>query len=78
VDGRREELDARPSDAVNLAVRLGAPIFVADEVLAESGEQERSCLDAARARTILGWFPKTTLDEGLAKTVAYYREAKVS
>ena len=41
VDGRREELDARPSDAINLAVRLGAPIFVADEVMAESGSRER-------------------------------------
>jgi UDP-glucose 4-epimerase len=44
----------------------------------KSGEQRRSCLDAARARTILGWFPKTTLDEGLGKTVAYFRELKVS
>ena len=33
VDGRVEELDARPSDALNLAVRLGAPIFVENEVL---------------------------------------------
>jgi len=44
----------------------------------KSGEQTRSCLDAARARTILGWFPTTTLDEGLGRTVAYFRELKVS
>jgi hypothetical protein len=37
VDGRVDELDARPSDALNLAVRLGAPIFVEESVLAESG-----------------------------------------
>ena len=30
-------LDARPSDAVALAVRVEAPIFVADEVLGEAG-----------------------------------------
>ncbi len=36
IDGRVDELDARPSDALNLAVRLGAPIFVADEVLEQS------------------------------------------
>lgn len=30
-------LDARPSDAVALASRTGAPIFVADSVLAEAG-----------------------------------------
>lgn len=33
VDARTEELDARPSDALNLAVRTGAPIFVAEELL---------------------------------------------
>ncbi|MGD9996343.1 MAG: bifunctional nuclease family protein [Ilumatobacteraceae bacterium] len=30
-------LDTRPSDAIALAVRLGAPLFVADEVLDEAG-----------------------------------------
>lgn len=30
-------LDSRPSDAIALAVRAEAPIFVADEVLAEAG-----------------------------------------
>ncbi len=30
------EIDARPSDAIALAVRTGAPIFVADEVIVES------------------------------------------
>ena len=35
--GERElEIDARPSDAIALAVRTVAPIFVADEVIAES------------------------------------------
>lgn len=33
VDGRMEEVDARPSDAINLAVRVGAPIYAADAVL---------------------------------------------
>jgi RNA polymerase sigma factor (sigma-70 family) len=33
VDGRFEELDARPSDALNLAVRTSAPISVAADVL---------------------------------------------
>lgn len=35
-DGVRE-IDARPSDAVALASRTGAPIHVADDVLAEAG-----------------------------------------
>jgi uncharacterized protein len=33
IDGRTEEIDARPSDALNLAARVGAPVLVADEVL---------------------------------------------
>jgi RNA polymerase sigma factor (sigma-70 family) len=33
---RVEELDARPSDALNLAARVGAPIYVADEVMEQS------------------------------------------
>ncbi len=32
-DGGTEEVDARPSDSIALALRTDAPIFVADEVL---------------------------------------------
>ena len=32
------------------------------------GEQQESFLDAAKARTVLGWEPRVTLSEGLAKT----------
>ena len=35
-NGRVDELDARPSDALNLAVRVGAPIFVDDGVLEQA------------------------------------------
>jgi nucleoside-diphosphate-sugar epimerase len=33
-------------------------------------------INDGRARTLLGWEPKVTLEEGLAKTVDYFR-AKV-
>ncbi len=36
VNGRELEIDSRPSDAIALAVRSGAPIFAAEEVIAES------------------------------------------
>ena len=36
LDGREVEIDSRPSDALALAVRAGAPIFAADEVISES------------------------------------------
>ena len=35
-NGRDLEIDSRPSDALALAVRTGAPIFAAEEVIAES------------------------------------------
>lgn len=37
VDGRTLEIDSRPSDAIAVAVRLGAGIFVAGEVLEKAG-----------------------------------------
>ncbi len=33
VNGQTHEIDARPSDALNLALRIHAPIFVAAEVM---------------------------------------------
>ena len=36
VNGRDVEIDSRPSDALALAVRSGAPIFAAEDVIAES------------------------------------------
>jgi bifunctional DNase/RNase len=36
VNGKELEIDSRPSDALALAVRAGAPIFAAEEVIAES------------------------------------------
>ena len=46
-NGREVEIDSRPSDAIALAVRVDAPIFAADDVIAESaiefeGEAETS------------------------------------
>ena len=32
-NGRKVEIDSRPSDAIALAVRVGAPIFVAEKVM---------------------------------------------
>ena len=34
--GEIKEIDARPSDAINLALRTGAPIYVAEEVMNQS------------------------------------------
>ncbi len=37
VNGREMEVDSRPSDAIAIAVRVNAPIYVAEDVLEEAG-----------------------------------------
>lgn len=39
VDGDTVEIDSRPSDAIALAVRVSAPIYVADEVMEQASIQ---------------------------------------
>jgi hypothetical protein len=36
MDGQEIEVDSRPSDAIALAVRFGAPIYVAEKVIEEA------------------------------------------
>ncbi len=40
------------------------------------GEQRRSVLDPSAAKRLLGWTPRVTLDEGLRRTLAYFRANK--
>lgn len=40
VEGREVEVDSRPSDAIALALRTQAPIFVAEKVLESAGHGE--------------------------------------
>jgi bifunctional DNase/RNase len=48
--GRAVEVDARPSDAINLALRAGAPLFVTEAVLAQAGITPRPREPGGRAR----------------------------
>lgn len=41
----------------------------------KKGEQQRSVLDWAKAKQVLGWEPRTTLRKGLEQTVNYFRRA---
>lgn len=45
-------------------------------VKAAAGEVMRSALDARKAKELLNWVPKTSLDDGLKKTVEYFRKQK--
>ena len=38
------------------------------------GDLRRSCLDNSRAEKVLGWTPKVKLEDGVAQTVAFFRE----
>ncbi len=40
MNGETHEIDARPSDAIAIAVRFGAPIFVSEEIMNEAGIRE--------------------------------------
>lgn len=42
---RTRVVDARPSDSIALAVRVGAPIFVADDVLDEAAVEDESIVE---------------------------------
>lgn len=46
VNGKRTEIDARPSDAIALAVRVKAPIFVADTVMEKAAIEPEEDVEA--------------------------------
>jgi bifunctional DNase/RNase len=50
-DGQTIDIDARPSDAIALALRFEAPIFVAEEVLEEHGLSEDDLKEAQQEQT---------------------------
>lgn len=54
--------------------RLAGVNRAADHGPAKPGEQRRSVLDAAHAKSLLGWRASTSLDEGLGKTIAWFRK----
>lgn len=65
------------TDVVELQRRIAAatgsshaPIFAE----ARAGEQRRSCIDPAAAGRILGWKPEVSLEEGIARTAAFFRD----
>jgi bifunctional DNase/RNase len=61
VEGRSIAVDARPSDALALALRTGAPIFVEEAVLVSAdGEGGEASSDAERLRK---WFENLDPDE---------------
>jgi UDP-glucose 4-epimerase len=64
------------TDVNELYARLGRAAGVATAPVhgpAKPGEQSRSCVDPSAARVALGFRPEVTLDDGLARTLAFFR-----
>jgi len=65
-------------DVAEMIVRMiGNPIRLRTGALPKrAGETEHFFCSNQKAKTILGWKPKTPLDEGLKKTINWYRRHK--
>ena len=48
VKGKKIEIDSRPSDAIALALRLEAPIHVAEHILEENGFSEEDLKESQK------------------------------
>lgn len=55
LDGRTVTVDSRPSDAIALALRASAPVFVEETVLEKSREQDDSA-EMQSAERLRKWF----------------------
>ncbi len=56
IDGRSVEVDSRPSDAIAIAVRAGAPIFAADNVIEEAGVVFEEAMEDAPEEEVVDKF----------------------
>jgi UDP-glucose 4-epimerase len=79
---------ARPAGAFNVAstsetsirelagrlIAILAPGLAATAAAARPGDPPRSCLSYAALARAVGWRPRVSLDEGLARTAAWFRE----
>ncbi len=54
--GKKIQIDSRPSDAIAIALRQGAPIYASPEVLAKAGKLPASLKDSEGVRKILGFY----------------------
>lgn len=69
------EIQMTVLDIARMVLRLAGREDLQPDVRAEaSNEIPHQYLDAAKARKVLGWRPRFSLEEGLAKTIEWYRE----
>ncbi|MFO8082144.1 MAG: GDP-mannose 4,6-dehydratase [Armatimonadota bacterium] len=66
--------DREVYDAVAAAVGYDEPPILGDE---RPGDVRHSCIDASKAREVLGWEPTIEFREGVRRTVEYQREKEI-
>ena len=63
------------ADRIEAVVGKRAPVQLDPaRVRPPASEVDRLCADASEARRLLGWEPRTSLDEGLAATAAWIEQ----
>jgi len=88
VDAGMRAIDAADGETMNLGTGVGTSVLdivnavnailgtKLDPIFEEArpGEIQRITLDAGRARAIMGWTPRTSFEDGLRRTVAWFRD----
>jgi len=72
---------ATETDVNELCERMGAITgcpHPPKHAAARAGEQLRSAVAIDLARSVLGWRPEVTLDEGLRRTIEFFRTRRAS
>ncbi len=68
VDGTAVEIDSRPSDAIALAVRTNAPIYVADDVM------EQACIQPGEEMSLTDDDSLSEMDEGVDEDLGVFKD----
>jgi dTDP-glucose 4,6-dehydratase len=73
--GQEVSVEELCAEILRLMGRQGIPVrSEARRQRPETSEVERLCADATAARTVLGWAPRWTLQQGLQQTIAYFAQ----
>jgi nucleoside-diphosphate-sugar epimerase len=70
--GRRVQV----KDLVRRIVELSGRRVQIEHDLSKPTVETRLCLDCTKARSLIGWEPKVSLDEGIRRTLEWYRQRK--
>lgn len=61
-------------DLVSKIIELSGKELVSEHDLSKPSIRTKVCLDCTKAKEELGWAPRVSLDDGIRKTLAWYKE----